>query len=245
MEEFKPTLEIKGTKDYSIFKRLPGNRLKTKAHVQELINSFEELPDALRQARAIIVDEDLKVIDGQHSLEAAEVRGDVAWYVVVPGMKLPQTRRMNSTQKGWTIGDFVESYADEIPDYRQLMDIHERYSLPYTRLTAILNNPTSATGGSHSSKTIKEGEWRLKSVKEGLARLERLEDYSAFTNKWRSDSLALAVTKMMHNEGYDHARMMNQLQGKKLDNRGSWVDYLRDLEILYNKAPGSRYVKFL
>lgn len=243
MEEFKPTLQIKGTKDYAIFKVLPGNRIKTKAHVQELMQSFETLTPLLREARPIIVNEEYEIIDGQHSLEAAIQTGEVAWFVIVPGLKVTETRAINSTQKGWTVPDYVASYALEIPDYKTLMEIHEEYPVAYTRLTGLLM--FRAYGGGWAGKTLRTGKYRLPPLKQGLERLQKLKDFEDAKANWMSDSFALAVIKMLNNESYNHAHMIAALEGKKLDNRNTWVDYLRDLEIIYNKASGSKYVKFI
>ena len=67
--------KIQKTRDYSIFKKMDGNRHLDRFHLKKLTASIEK--DNQLNVHPIIVNRDFYVIDGQHTAIAAATRGDI------------------------------------------------------------------------------------------------------------------------------------------------------------------------
>lgn len=235
-----PVLE---TTDYSMFKKLSGNRLKNKLHIQKLVDSFEAHP-ALMQARPVIVNDKYEVIDGQHSLEAAEAAKIPVFYIVIPGISLEETRLLNSTQRRWSLKDYAISWQSERPDIRIALELHEQFGVALSKIGLLARKGTAGTGGGSSVSKMQDGTFKIEDLPRLINLLQMLEDFSGNTEKWNKDSFVIAFNKMVKSDGYDHQRMMTHLGKTQLQHRSSYSDFLRDLEIIYNRGNGS-YVKFV
>lgn len=99
-------LVIKETSNYSIFKKLEGNRdLKS---VNKIIESIERVGYVINP---IIVNENYEVIDGQNRLDALSKLNMPVHYFVVDGIGINEARSLNLGQSNWSTIDFVKSYA--------------------------------------------------------------------------------------------------------------------------------------
>lgn len=231
--------EILETKDYDMFKYQPGNRIKSKAHIQELIRSFEKHRH-MRIGRPVIINRDNQVIDGQHSLEAARALGMSIFYVQIDEAKLSDTRVLNSTNRQWNMEDFIRSWANQIPIYRRVLEIHDEYPIAYSLLISFL---TGYMPGGKVSKMIRNGDLVIHE-REGRAKLDQLVDFSNHLSTWNKDSFVTAVIRLLRVEGYDHERMLKKLEGIQLTKRSTFLEHLRDLETIYNKG-AQKYTPFI
>lgn len=97
------------TSDYSIFKRIPGNRDVLRLRVEKIKKSIETngwIPSP------IIVNEFMQIVDGQGRFEALKTLGLPVEYIVVPGLGMKECVVFNSTQTRWKTRDYIESYAE-------------------------------------------------------------------------------------------------------------------------------------
>lgn len=226
--------EILETKDYDMFKYQPGNRMKSKAHIQELIRSFEKHRH-MRVGRPVIINRDNQVIDGQHSLEAGRALGMSIFYVKIDEAKLGDTRVLNSINRQWNMEDFIRSWANQSPIYRRVLELHDEYPLPYSLLVSFL---TGEMPGGNVSRAVRNGDLVIHE-REGIASLDKLTDFSNHLSTWNKDSFVNAVIRILRVEGYDHERMLKKLEGIQLTKRSTYAEYLRDLETIYNKGAKS------
>lgn len=108
--------EIKRTKDYSIFKKNESNREIHQCNLKKLINSIRA--QNMLEYRPIIVDRELRVIDGQHRLEAAKELGVEIYYQINREAKDEDMILLNTTQRKWVIDDYVNYYIHKgYPEY--------------------------------------------------------------------------------------------------------------------------------
>ena len=113
----KESDQIYKTKDYSIFKIMSGNRDYEK-HGQRLIPSVERWGIIM----PIIVNEKMEVVDGQGRLYAARETGAEVPYIIKPKMDVQTCLEMNTTQKSWTMVDYIKSYAARGYDHYVLLE---------------------------------------------------------------------------------------------------------------------------
>ena len=97
------------TTDYKKFKRLDGNRAIQEARIKKIIASIRKVGYVLSP---IVVNENIEIIDGQARLEAFKRLNLPVYYVVAEGAGIDECIAMNINQTGWTLTDYIDSYAD-------------------------------------------------------------------------------------------------------------------------------------
>lgn len=128
-------IEIYKTNDYSIFRRLEGNRdIKCVKKIIESIKCVGYIPNP------IIVNENMEVIDGQNRLKAAEELNLPIYYYITKGADIDTARALNLGRTNWKPIDYVQSYAESgihsyqlllklIKDNKGLITLQEVYGL--------------------------------------------------------------------------------------------------------------------
>lgn len=102
---------IQVTRNYDKFSYILGNRDILTRHVANLAQSI--LNKNMLAQNPIIVNEDYKIIDGQHRLEVARNNDLDIYYIVVPGANLKEIITLNSYSKIWNSKDYINSYAKQ------------------------------------------------------------------------------------------------------------------------------------
>lgn len=126
----KEIAKIYESTDYSIFKRLEGNRSITAARAKKIRKSIVENGYIFSP---IAVNENMEVIDGQGRLEALSELGLPIHYYIIRGAGREQCITLNVYGTSWSINDYIKSYAEcGIEDYKflgSLMACHPSFNL--------------------------------------------------------------------------------------------------------------------
>lgn len=101
--------EIYQTENYSIFKRLSGNRGVEDSRVLSILKSIQNVGYI---KNPIIVNEKYEVIDGQGRLEACKRLGLPVYYSIAEGAGIEECIAMNINQKNWKVEDYINSYGE-------------------------------------------------------------------------------------------------------------------------------------
>lgn len=118
---------IKSTMNYSIFKKLEGNRPVVNRRVNKIIASIQNVGYI---TSPLIVNEKMEVIDGQGRLEALEQLKMPVEYIVHPGIGINECIAMNINQGNWSLKDYIESYATRgNKSYQRLEQLIKEYPL--------------------------------------------------------------------------------------------------------------------
>lgn len=118
MENITITGNTYRTSDYSIFKRLEGNRAVLQIRVNRILKSINTYGYIYNP---IVVNEKYEVIDGQGRLEACIHLNKPIDFVISPGAGLKECVALNASGTLWTIPDYIDSYCElGIPDYIRL-----------------------------------------------------------------------------------------------------------------------------
>jgi hypothetical protein len=218
------------TKDYSMFKLLKHNRRIVEYHVQDLIKSFTDRPH-LRPARPVLINDKHEIIDGQHRVKASERMGIEVFYMVVEGLTISDARLLNALQRTWSLLDYAESYAsDGHAEYEKFLAMHEKYKIPAMALVAYM----SGRQDQGMRKQFKIGEFKTTEQRLILDYLQKLEDFAPFLKGWNEERFAMAAFTLFRNDVYDHKRMLTKLENAKIQRQPSRLEYLRELENIYN-----------
>ena len=126
MEEREKTYNVYVTKDYSIFKRLIGNRDIPESRISKIVESIQTIGWV---HNPIIVNEKMEVIDGQGRLTALQRLKMPIEYIIAEGAGNKECIYMNMNMVNWKLPDFIKSYAEQgNENYQRLLSLMQRYA---------------------------------------------------------------------------------------------------------------------
>lgn len=224
-------LKIEKTEDYTLFKKINGNRALNKSHISRLIQSISQNAESIKYT-PIVVNEDYEIIDGQHRLEAIKKLNLPVYYIMHEGLGLMNVQGLNSMSKSWTPMDFARSYA-EIGNkhYKTYIEFKQKYKLNHDILLAYLGLDDATTG-----VMFKSGKLKVRDPRSSHDLCLALIDLGAFYDGFKRRSFAIAFKRMWSNKYYDHKYFISKLKvhGYKIEDYALPEDYLRSLEKIYN-----------
>jgi hypothetical protein len=164
---------VYSTTDYSVFKKLRGNREIFDQRKRMLVESISTR-GWIRNP--IVVNENMEIIDGQGRFEALKELGLPVEYVVAKGTTINDCISLNIKQSNWKNSDYVKCYADMgNEDYILLLSIYGLYpNLPDTCVNTLAG--TALTDGSKGSQMLREGLFKVEDK-------EHIHERCAFVNE--------------------------------------------------------------
>lgn len=228
--------KIQSTEDYTLFKRIGGNRLINKSHVAKLKISIADDP-RLALATPILVDDNHKILDGQHRLEALKQLKLPVHYYQVKGLKLPDVQTINSATRTWSPADYARSFSElGYKDYSIYLDFKKEYKLSHSILLVYLSGVGRHKEG-NTTPAFKKGKFKVGDIKVANELCKKLVEVEPLYKKWKTRAFALAFQKAVISPTYDHKRMLDKLSkhgATMLKDTSHTEEYLRQLEKLYN-----------
>lgn len=133
------------TTNYQLFQFLERNRTINKGLVERLKKSILEI--GYIQNKAILVNENFTIIDGQHRFYACKELGLPILYQIEQVDEISAMMLLNINQAIWRLNEYVESYAKSgIKCYIDLLEFENTYHL------GISSSLTVCLGGSGVGK---------------------------------------------------------------------------------------------
>lgn len=123
--------ELLKTKNYDMFKKHDSNRPIDERNLKNIMFSIE--CKNMLDMRPVIVDSQMRIIDGQHRIEAAKRLGLEVYYQIKKDCDNKDMILLNSNQQRWTLEDYMNFYASEgIESYIELKQFitHNNYDFP-------------------------------------------------------------------------------------------------------------------
>ena len=99
-------MKIQKTQDYTLFRRIKGNRNVSQPHVKRLLEAIKNDPKTITY-NPIVVNSKMEVIDGQHRLEAIKKVDLPVYYIIVDDLRLETVQKLNSGSKMWSPMDYA------------------------------------------------------------------------------------------------------------------------------------------
>ena len=240
MKDEKVAYNVYTTNDYSIFKRLPGNRDIPESRISKIVESIQSIGWV---HNPIIVNEKMEVIDGQGRLTALQRLKMPVEYVVAPGAGNKECIYMNMNMVNWKLPDFVKSYAEQgNENYQRLLSLMERYA------NGNLNIISTALYRISKAKLrdIKEGTLQL-TEEQYKAAIPRLEYIKPLLDKLDPKKLPGSIIMLMQTlvyyydyEEVDKERLLYSVE-KDIYNASPWVNNIdceKEIENAYNYGLG-------
>ncbi len=101
--------KIQSTKDYDMFKKHENNRDIDSGNLRRIMASIQT--QNMLEFRPILVDSKMRIIDGQHRLEAAKKLDVEVFYQINEESSHEDIALLNSAQKRWYTQDYMNYYA--------------------------------------------------------------------------------------------------------------------------------------
>lgn len=128
---------IHKTKEYDKFSLHKFNRGINEGLVKRLMSSIEDL--GFIHGKAIIVDKDFNIIDGQHRYEACKRLNLPIYYMITKADPQKTMIQLNAQQVSWKMGDYINSWAaNGVKCYQQLQDFDKKHHLGITNSLLVL-----------------------------------------------------------------------------------------------------------
>ena len=139
------------TKDYSLFSFLDNNRSVKRSHVENLKKKIKETD--MTMCYPIMVDADMRIIDGQHRFYACKELGLPIYYVVDDDDDAEQAMiNCNKINKKWEMMDWLRYRANKNGGcYKQLLDFVQQTG------TTISNAMVIYPGKAINAATLRAG----------------------------------------------------------------------------------------
>ena len=235
-EEESVAYNVYTTRDYSIFKRLTGNRDIPESRISKIVDSIQKIGWV---HNPIVVNEKMEVIDGQGRLTALQRLKMAVEYIIAPGAGTKECVYMNMNMVNWKLPDFIKSYAEQgNENFQRLLALINKYA--NGNLDIISTAVYRVSKSKH--KDIKEGTLQL-TEEQYKAAIPRLEFIKPLLEKLDEKKLPGSIVTLMQTliyyfdyEEVDIDRLAYSVE-KYIYNSVPWVlntDCEREVENVYN-----------
>lgn len=170
---------INSTTNYSIFKKHPNNVPIEEINLKKIVASIRKRN--LLRFRPILVDKEMRIIDGQHRLEAAKELGVPIYYQVDENINAEDMIQLNLAGRNWKAIHFVDYYASQgIYDYIKLKDFARELGLNVREAYELFSGQ-----GGMQEKEIRLGKFKipedeeLKIIKESIQKYRKFIEFIA------------------------------------------------------------------
>ena len=144
------------TRDYSMFKKVRGNRPVDESHVKQLkkLIADKDLMDPIR------VNANKEVVDGQHTLQARKELGLTVPYIIINSDDPLDVARLNQGRKNWSMEHYLHHHcARGKMDYKICKSKMQEFGLPVSETIILLLKLTSKWRNIHEQ--FKRGDFKI------------------------------------------------------------------------------------
>ena len=226
------TQEIHFTKDYGMFKLIGGNRNKN-------VSNYKKLKESIMQKHitesAIIVNEHMEIIDGQHRFWVLKDLGYEISYVIGKGLTKKDAQLLNIAGRTWSMYDFLKSYADDgIKEYTKTTDFLKNYNFKIIETLAMLSSKDHAAG--LVADNFRKGEFVIVNLELAEKNAKDILSFKELYKGVRRRSFVFAMLTCFKTEGFDVETFRSKLsyQSEKLKEYARTQDCLLAIQSIYN-----------
>jgi hypothetical protein len=234
--------EILKTYNHDIFKKMRGNREINERHVAKLKKSILEnyIPNA------IIVNENMEIVDGQHRLQALSELGKPVYYRIIKNLNLDSVQRMNTNSRQWTMTDYMNSFCQQNNKEYELV----KGFVKITKLSMdiclamLLNKPYRS---SQDRINFICGNFKIKDFDVAVQQAKQLQQIGKYFKHYKDYAFCIAMLSFFHNKDYDHKVFLRklELQPTALKKQKEKEQYKREVESIYNfRTPNLHKIRF-
>lgn len=247
----KHTESSKSTIYFSVnlsdFKFIQGNRDFKESKIKKLVTSYRRGLNMFPYC-PIIVDSDMRVIDGQHRFMACKELKIPVYYVVAEEVTIRQIADLNNASDKWKNSDFLNCYCDmKMPDYVKLREFMDSSKLPLSTVVLLLNRGREFSyGGGSAMPSFRDGDFKCDHADYANEVMEIYGDISAKNEVAMKSMTVSAIVTLINGGKYDHKHMMDRFDKSKatIPRCGNVKEYLLRIEEVYNYRMKERKVVY-
>ncbi len=175
----------------------------------------------------------MQVVDGQHRLQARKELKLPVYYIIVDGLGLRETQRVNSAAKNWGDKDFLDSFVQQnYAHYKVYKKFRETYQFGHQETIFML----SGGGVNNYSQDFKDGNFSVSNLDRANDWAEKIYQIEPFYKGFKRRSFVSAMLTCFKHEQYNHEDFIAKLsyQSSKLVDCTSVQFYLRIIDEIYN-----------
>jgi hypothetical protein len=227
------------TTDYEMFKIDPANREIVPRKVAGLVAAIRQIN--LLNIYAIVVDEDMNVIDGQHRLAAARVLGVPIYYKISGTMKIEHAALINENTTNWQHQNYLNHFCQKgYPEYLKLRDFQRKY--PWLKGGVAISlchygDTRREFQGMDITTTFRKGLYVADDIAFADKVCQMALDFKAHNVPfWKDRAFLAALRNLASNSDYNHERMMMKMdyQSAKLVRCADMASYIAVMNDIYN-----------
>lgn len=201
---------VYATTDYDKFKFLSENREIDMARV----NLLKESMKIHQLDKAIDVNENFEIIDGQHRFSAWRALHRPVIYTIHQGWGAQQIPVLNTNQKNWNPSDFLELYISMgLKDY----EVYKTFALEHG-YSHNVNLMLLARDGHEINGAFNAGEFKATKLTQAKILAEKIDSFQPFYAGYKRRGFVSAFMRVHKEAGYQHKKMLDKLryQSRKL-----------------------------
>lgn len=204
------------TTDYSLFKKLSGNRELDQTNLKKIISSLKT--HNMLEFRPLLVNANMEVIDGQHRLEAAKCLGLEVYYSVKGDSKPMDMILINTAQKAWQLEDYIHFHACQgKKSYQDVVRIAKKNGIS-TKDVAYFLGISNGTSYKHvkAGTYDRDVEQMAEEIKERVWKIQQITSLlheKTFGNKlyMRSCAFKKCLIQMLNNGSFNFDIFLSKL----------------------------------
>lgn len=230
-------LRVLITKDYSIFKKIKGNRPIIPSHVKNLIKAMCKS----YLLTIVLVNEKMEVMDGQNRLDAIITLKLPVHFMIVPGYGMNEVQMLNELDKNWSSNTFMDSYCTlGFEHYITYRDFMRKYGINHHETYSLLSDSNSVG----NSEIFFGGHFKVVNLPKATKIIDTIFSLEPFFSEYKDRWFIFAMVRLLRNPNFDIEHFKKKL--KRLSSRlvlcANADQYLLLIEDIYNyKAkPGQR-----
>lgn len=220
------------TKDYEMFKIIKENRNKDNPNYKQLKKSIQT--KQIKSA-AIIINEHMQIIDGQHRFWICQELGLEVPYTIEVGATEQDVRLLNTAGKNWSMYDHMTAYANAgLREYEKVKTFLNTYGFSINETLAMLRKRTRTNGPVVTQ--FKQGLFKVADLSHAEKTAETILSFEPIYQAARRRSFVFAMLDCLMVEGFDPERLKRKmkLQPNKIKAYVSWEECLLAIQKVYN-----------
>lgn len=205
---------VQMTGNYKLFKIDTRNRPIDSIHLMRLHDAIER-KNLLREY-PIVVNAEMKVIDGQHRLKVAESLNIPIYYIISDRVTIEDVATTNSHTRHWRLEDYLHHFCSAGNlEYLKLRRFWEKNNfLALTTAVRLCYYGTGKDGerGGNLSRLFAIGSYMANDIQFAEKVAQACLDFSKYVFFYKETVFVNAIACLMANSEYDHARMMGKMK---------------------------------
>lgn len=230
------------TTDYSLFKKLKGNRPLSMVHVKRLEESIKKY--GMLEVD-LIVNEHFETIDGQNRFQAAKNAKAPINYKIVKGYGLREAKILNENMAKWKKSEHLESYCElGYPEYIKFREFMTEYKdhfsfLACERLLTIRAGVKQeyVNGMRVNSKYFEHGYLTIPNIAKSHKYAQQIIQIKPFYKGYNRAGFVQTMISLYQNKNFNHdefIRKLGAVGAPKLEDCGKVEQYKFLIEDIYN-----------